>query len=771
MAGPLPVALAAGLDLPDRWRLDTEDGHEVLTWTASAPVGRGDARVEILSGGTPLGVTRVGEGGMEVSVQLPEGVPATRAVADGLQVVAAGRRLDRQQVPSPTDEARTLAADELLDALRGLPTLAADPGTPGPYRVVSGEYTADDVTLPGLAEPVEVRALTVGPGTAPGERPLVVFLHGRHTTCFSGTTGEDLDVWPCPDGTEPVPSHRGYVDTQRLLASQGYVTVSISANGITGQDLDVLDGGTDARSRLVQHHLRLWASWSASDTAHAAAPAAVSQTSRADLQQLLLVGHSRGGEGVNRVALDSTTGAEVPWTVRGLVHLAPSAYGRNPAPGVPAVVVLPACDGDLYDLQGQEYVDSARDSTTDHRDQVLRSSVLVLGANHNYFNSQWTPGASVAPAWDDWQNPTDAICGTAGNRLSPEVQRQVGATYLAAAVAVFVQGDAAVLPLLDGTPVRAASAGDAGVSTHALGQHRVPVVVPATTLQVAGDGGVTALLCSTFDTTDPTSACHPGDGPPGPHFLPFSFLPGDPARTAVRVSWSEPAGTASLTLPEPVSVSGDSVLALRMSSRAGLDGTARFRIRITDAAGTEADLGEVTLPGTTDDRSPGSLLAREVRLSLAGDTVAASGIDLARVTGLALEPVSATGRVWLLDAWEWQPGLAQADTVRLPRLDAGRLEVTEGSQPQTVTLPVTVSGAGRTGGEQVWVGVYDLTTGQSRPGTMLTLPASGSVDVDVPVAADEVPGEADARYHVWMKAVSGVVVGNHLGEVVVRDDD
>ena len=172
MAGPLPVALAAGLDLPDRWRLDTEDGHEVLTWTASAPVGRGDARVEILSGGTPLGVTRVGEGGMEVSVQLPEGVPATRAVADGLQVVAAGRRLDRQQVPSPTDEARTLAADELLDALRGLPTLAASrasfdraiPSIAGETSTPTTTCGSPEAAIPRARSPVpQHRSMTADP--------------------------------------------------------------------------------------------------------------------------------------------------------------------------------------------------------------------------------------------------------------------------------------------------------------------------------------------------------------------------------------------------------------------------------------------------------------------------------------------------------------------------------------------------------------------------------------------------------------------------------
>ena len=50
-----------------------------------------------------------------------------------------------------------------------------------------------------------------------------------------------------------MPSYRGYLQAQQLLASQGYVTVSISANGINGQDYLDEDGGAQARSSLVRH--------------------------------------------------------------------------------------------------------------------------------------------------------------------------------------------------------------------------------------------------------------------------------------------------------------------------------------------------------------------------------------------------------------------------------------------------------------------------------------------------------------------------------------
>ena len=80
--------------------------------------------------------------------------------------------------------------------------------------------------------------------------------------------------------------------------------------------------------------------------------------------------------------------------------VAPTDFGAQTAPYVPTVTLLPYCDGDVSDLQGQRFTDVARDLTAD--DTSLKSSVLVMGANHNFFNTEWTPGLAAAPACDDW---------------------------------------------------------------------------------------------------------------------------------------------------------------------------------------------------------------------------------------------------------------------------------------------------------------------------------------------------------------------------------
>ena len=64
-----------------------------------------------------------------------------------------------------------------------------DPATPGPLAVTRAEYNFGDTafTAPGFPGPVEVRASVHFPTGLPnGPYPLLVFLHGRHATCFVG---------------------------------------------------------------------------------------------------------------------------------------------------------------------------------------------------------------------------------------------------------------------------------------------------------------------------------------------------------------------------------------------------------------------------------------------------------------------------------------------------------------------------------------------------------------------------------------------------------
>ena len=143
----------------------------------------------------------------------------------------------------------------------------------------------------------------------------------------------------------------------------------------------------------------------------------------------MLVGHSRGGEGVDRASINLPT--DEGYHVTGQVLIGPTDFGFQAAPATPTVTILPYCDGDVSDLEGQNFTDDGRDVTDDPtHDLAFHSSVLVMGADHNFFNSEWTPGSSVAPSVDDWYGPKKATCGSKTPRGSgrPSSARSVGPT-------------------------------------------------------------------------------------------------------------------------------------------------------------------------------------------------------------------------------------------------------------------------------------------------------------------------------------------------------
>ena len=90
-----------------------------------------------------------------------------------------------------------------------------------------------------------------------------------------------------------------------MLASQGYATVSVAANAANAHDGDTPDFGATARGALVRHHLSLIDGWVADPTSV--------WSGRVDLANTVLVGHSRGGEGVARAAMDTLPAS--PWSV------------------------------------------------------------------------------------------------------------------------------------------------------------------------------------------------------------------------------------------------------------------------------------------------------------------------------------------------------------------------------------------------------------------------------------------------------------------------
>ncbi len=307
-----------------------------------------------------------------------------------------------------------------------------DPGDPGPLTVSRDEYNLGDTVFHPVGFPgpgVELNANVYYPADlSQGPYPLIIYLHGRHATCYLG--GSAILAWPCTGGFQSIPSYLGYEYMQEVLASWGYIVVSIGANGINAQDNNVFDLGAQARAELIQKHLDLWNDW---NSPGGAPPFDTLFSGHVDLQNVGTMGHSRGGEGVAKHYLYNQ-GLGSPYGIVAVLPLAPVDFNRPDVTNVPLEVILPYCDGDVSDLQGVHLVDDVRYTPGD---LTPKHTTLVMGANHNHFNTIWTPGGWPAGTADDWLafvggGSSDAWCGTVpGNhRLTPAEQRGTGKAYM-----------------------------------------------------------------------------------------------------------------------------------------------------------------------------------------------------------------------------------------------------------------------------------------------------------------------------------------------------
>jgi dienelactone hydrolase len=747
----LPAAAAAGDALPARWSVGAAaDGGAVLRFTAPASLPIGDGRVEFRLGGELVGYPRVDGAVASLDVgALPAGDLGR------LQVWRSGRRIDRAAPAAgrPVPAAPSPAAPRP-------PLVATDPARPGPYAVASSSYVASELAIAPFPAPVEVAGDVIAPVGAPGARPLILFLHGRHSSCFrDGPSGLESGDWPCPPGWTPVPSHLGYRYLAQRLASQGYVTVSIAANGINGQDFAADDGGADARSRLVRHHLDLWRRWAAGE----AGPLGTAFAGKVDPSRVVLVGHSRGGEGVARATIDADPAAG--YTIRGVVLFGATAFGHQAPAGRAITSILPYCDGDVLDLQGQSFVDAA---VTVPGDPALRSALLMMGANHNFFNTEWTPGLAAAPAVDDWFDDANRFCGApAAARLSAAEQRAAALTYTTAAVEATLGGSRDAVRLLDGTPARARSQGRATVLASALGARRRPLIRLTATPSVRPSAGMIARVCRGYDDDSTSGAvCAPRiEGPAQPHWLAPAALPPSPRAIALR--WSRRGAGATGRLRRVADLGGSTHVDLRVAvDRASA--AAQLGVRLIDDRGRSVDLVTTTavvrpLPGAD---VLGKLWAQTIRARIPRG----SGVSLARIRTVVLTSRSAAGRVYLLDAHGRQSGVSRR-RFAAARLDAETATIPEGAGgPRTQNIHIRVAGA-LSAPARIWLRTFE-SDGAPGPGRVLVIPA-GASEVTVPFTytADDLYSPVRQRRTLLLDVLSGGVAGVYGGGLIVTEDE
>lgn len=317
--------------------------------------------------------------------------------------------------------------------------------------------------------PLELTGRVYAPADAAGRRlPLVVVAHGLFWTCANDETGELGGSWPCTGGLEAIRSDRGYDYLGQMLAARGFVVVSVGANGVNAGELgEVADR---ARAAIVFQHLRMWRALVEDGTGplagaftDAATGAPVTQDFRGavDLQDVGLLGHSRGGRGMMWAAADLHR-AMVPDGVRlravfGLAAAEPPfmdhATRRLTVTGMPLMTWAGSCDATGRD----EYNRLAR-----RAGNRVNIGIMVHGANHNNLNSRWAASSGLPGGEDDAGHPghRPGKCYTDDGGLDETLrfadEQRVASTYLEAFFARYLQGDRGFDAVLSGDelPVR-----------------------------------------------------------------------------------------------------------------------------------------------------------------------------------------------------------------------------------------------------------------------------------------------------------------------------
>jgi hypothetical protein len=755
--------------LPDGFTVGPGVSGAELVWSSTnQQVRMGSSRYEFrLASGGVLGYPREIEGKLVLTMSSTE---QDLLATDGqdLEVWLSGRPLNSGAFAGASGASGASGADASYSVTT--PTVPVDPAALGTEATQRMSYTLTELQLDEYPFPLEV----VGEVTQPEQLqsavkyPLILFLHGRHGTCYEGgPDGFDSGDWPCPDGWLPIPSHEGYRYVADSLASQGYVVVSISANGINGQDYASMDGGAAARSILIRHHLTMWAQWNTVGDD----PWSSRFLGKLDMNKVVLVGHSRGGEGVHRAAIDASSSD--PFNIVGLVTYGPTAFGRQVTPDVHSATILPTCDGDVSDLQGQAYVDASRDIAYS---EALRSGVIALGCNHNFFNTEWTPGLAKAPSFDDWYDSSDPVCGSEGGsvRLTPQEQQVVGAAYTVALVRLAVKQDEAMLQLLDGSFVRPEAIGRADVAVSAVGGAANRLLyrpedegVVRLRKGMTGDECLGYFQSYFFNSTLPVCGDYEFDSYTTPHWQPRYYEATRPAPQAMELIWTNNGAEAHFTVPvDFTNLTSLDWVDVRVANDPNLDG-ARLKLLVVDKSGRNATL--VTSLSTVDGWPGTGILDRVHARTLRGSLASVqSKVDLNNIVAVVLVAHSPDGRVWVIDVAASQARIQQPVVLNLPVISVENVFVQEGDGMNTVNLKITADQPLKSPGS-IWVqtSYYE--------GYQIDI-AAGSTTVVANFSYSWIGDNFYSDYSfesesVAVGAVEGVVTGNYIGGVIVVEDD
>lgn len=822
---------------------------------ATLPSGAMAASSDLASG-SGWNVTQA-PGGYLVTVDLDKKLPivsdAPTIEVDGVSIGLATEAADGKSLSVFTTDDGVLDAD---DAEAGwfskpsggtvqrsaiAPAVVADPepldenpASTGSYAYTEAVYNFGAQSIP-LASIGGVRGEMQGKVYLPktgGARPTVLLLHGRHTSCTSpaGSGGVSNPLrWPCGLNQVNIPSFAGYDGTARALASHGYAVVSVAANAINSNDNELaLDRGAQARGQLLLDTLTMLDKASKGESVSyydaqkdrtvTLADALADQSplpglttgteglstadlvGRFDLTNVGMMGHSRGGEGVTSAATLNQA-LDKPWGIKTILPLAPVDFNRMTVPNVSMNVVLPYCDGDVSNQQGQHMLDDSRYAFDDNS---LRSGVWAMGANHNFYNTVWTPGVYPYSVSDDWgATSTDSVCGprsTTNIRMTAQEQYDMGTAYMAGWFRLTLGAEKQFLPMFDGSgAVPAVLNGEdvRSVSTAPASERATIATFESTSSLIRTQGAATATLCAsawgrTLPTQLPTCSTALGTSAT-PHWTPATNGGNVPATSVTKLSWTALSTGTTTQTPSEVRVTvpttarkatGFERLSVKMAAEESVVSGTDVKITVVDGNGVTYSSPVSALNSLAVSRFPGStsaLLKKIVlqQVNIPTSALVDAGLNLSDIREVRFgaatgADATATGSVFLSDL-AFESSSVGTPVIKTERtVDLAVPTVAEGNAPGSADIAVYLDAPSS---KRVTGYVSVLGSATSRGGVTMERvsfdPGETCKVVTAQVNGDTLASTtASTAVTASIINVSGAVQGKKaLGSLVVVEDD
>jgi len=336
---------------------------------------------------------------------------------------------------------------------------AQNPALPGHFAVKTLFYGAgDDIRRPEYGKSVAIRTATVDASrffkdfkpwkanlrkmywgfgmdklplnarvwypAGPGPFPLVLIVHGNH----------DMAEFSDP----------GYAYLGELLASRGFIMASIDENFLNSGLFMDPPKQQPVRGWLLLEHLKLWHKWNTSS--------GNPFFGKVDLQNVALMGHSRGGEAAATAVLfnklsyypdDATIQFHYGFPIKSVVAIAPPDGQYKPAgewriiQDVNYFTIQGANDADVSSFQGSRQWDHVHYTGAG---AYFKAELFIGRANHGQFNTAW--GRSDVGSPDDWFLNLHPL-------LSGEDQRRIAKTYISAFLEATLHDRSEYVPLFE----------------------------------------------------------------------------------------------------------------------------------------------------------------------------------------------------------------------------------------------------------------------------------------------------------------------------------